>query len=85
MSKYLFTMLVLLTQSITMAHSGHGHIDSASIWRWYLELDHMGLLLLEGLVFSVCITWGPFGRRGRFGVESETAENDSRNVEQCPG
>jgi len=55
MSKYLFTMLVLLTPSITMAHSGHGHIESASIWHWLLEFNHMGWLLVAALVLSVVI------------------------------
>jgi len=55
MSKYLFTMLVLLTPSITMAHSGHGHIESASIWHWLLDFDHMGWLLVAGLVLSVVL------------------------------
>jgi len=55
MSKYLFTMLVLLTPSITMAHSGHVHIESASIWHWLLEFNHMGWLLVAALVLSVVI------------------------------
>jgi len=55
MSKYLFPLLLLLTPSITMSHSGHGHIDSASIWHWLLEFDHMGWLLVAGLVLSVVI------------------------------
>jgi len=42
MYRTLVALIATLAPSAALAHSGHGHIESASIWHWLLEFDHIG-------------------------------------------
>ena len=51
MYKLLMTIIAMLLPSMALAHSGHGHVESSSIWHWLLEFDHIGwvaVLFLAG-------------------------------------
>lgn len=45
MFKSLISIIVMFTPSLALAHSGHGHIESASIWHLLLEIDHIGWVI----------------------------------------
>jgi len=55
MSKLFITLTALLTPSLTLAHSGHGHVDTASIWHWLLEFDHIGWIVPAAIVLMLVI------------------------------
>jgi len=42
MSKLFVAIVTMLTPTLALAHTGHGHIEAASIWHWLLEFDHAG-------------------------------------------
>ncbi|PIQ40553.1 MAG: hypothetical protein COW58_05225 [Thalassolituus sp. CG17_big_fil_post_rev_8_21_14_2_50_53_8] len=42
MPKLLIAIATILLPTFALAHSGHGHIETTSIWHWLLEFDHIG-------------------------------------------
>jgi len=42
MFKSLTAFIAIFAPSMAFAHSGHGQIESSSIWHWLLEVDHIG-------------------------------------------
>jgi len=55
MSKLFITLTALLTPSLALAHSGHGHVDTTSIWHWLLEFDHIGWIVPAAIVLMLVI------------------------------
>jgi hydrogenase/urease accessory protein HupE len=55
MSKWLIALAIMLTSSLALAHSGHGHIEASSVWHWLLEFDHIGWLVPAVVVLFVVI------------------------------
>lgn len=62
MPKTVIALTTLLFPSLAMAHSGHGHIDAASIWHWLLEFDHIGWLVPAVIVFVLLFRGGSSSR-----------------------
>ncbi|NWF36481.1 hypothetical protein [Mariprofundus sp. KV] len=62
MSKLYITLAALFAPSLALAHSGHGHIEAASIWHWLLEFDHIGWLVPALLVLVVVFRKGRLNR-----------------------
>ncbi|NWF38713.1 hypothetical protein F3F96_06155 [Mariprofundus sp. NF] len=55
MSKLTVALFALITPSLALAHSGHGHVDTASIWHWLLEFDHIGWIVPAAIVLMLVI------------------------------
>lgn len=55
MIKQLITLAVMLTPSIVLAHSGHGHIEATSISHWLFEFDHIGWTIPAVIVLFIII------------------------------
>lgn len=45
MSKLFVVIATMLLPTFALAHSGHGHIETTSIWHWLFEFDHIGWLV----------------------------------------
>jgi len=55
MFKSLITFMAVFTPSLALAHSGHGHIEAASVWHWLLEFDHIGWVVPAVVVLLVVV------------------------------
>jgi len=64
MYRTLVAFIATLAPSAALAHSGHGHIESASIWHWLLEFDHIGWVVPAVVVLVVMLRSG-FISRGK--------------------
>lgn len=62
MYRTLVAFIATLAPSAALAHSGHGHIESASIWHWLLEFDHIGWVVPAVVVLFFAVKSGFFNK-----------------------
>ncbi|GAV19215.1 hypothetical protein MMIC_P0144 [Mariprofundus micogutta] len=62
MFKLFVAIIITLIPSIALAHSGHGHIEAASIWHWLFEFDHIGWLVPIMIALIVSLRMGVLNR-----------------------
>ncbi|OIO68896.1 MAG: hypothetical protein AUJ57_09725 [Zetaproteobacteria bacterium CG1_02_53_45] len=62
MYRTLVALIATLAPSAALAHSGHGHIESDSIWHWLLEFDHIGWVVPAVVVLVFAVRSGFFNK-----------------------